>query len=197
MLYFENEFDKEKIKEIFVKKPLSYLNGLKLEKIFGLIKHYNCQNIIEIGTFAGGTSYLLQQKFPERSVTTIDTNMFEAYFTYRDHYKILNSVKESYPTVNIENDSILKIQKIYKEIEPKINFLQGNFLKLDIKNYDFFIVDDDHNTNHLFNNLEYIYNNSKGIVVVDDCVYPGIKNACVKFCWKYKIEKTNIDSIAA
>jgi hypothetical protein len=190
MYYFENENDREFIISTFIKKPCSLMHSEKTDRIIESIKKFNCQNILEIGTFAGGTAYLLKKNLNDRSVTTIDINRFDQFFNMYDHRKILKSLKNGYPEIHIDKNSILKIQKIYKDLEPEITFLEGTINDVDIEKYDFFIVDDDHRADVLYSNLESIYQKmEKGIIVVDDCVHEHIKNTCISFCEKNNIQE--------
>ena len=153
MHFFENDYDKNQIEKILIENPLSFLKGIKLNKIFDLIKQHQSEEILEVGTFAGGTAYLLQKEFPNINITTLDINQFHEYFKYPNHKIILNSLKNAYPYLDINENSILKIQNIYKNLEPKINFLEDTLTNIDIKKFDFFIIDDNHNPDHLNKNL--------------------------------------------
>ena len=78
----KNTLDKNSnyITKILLKEPLSLL----FDKINPIIKH--CQNnhvknILEIGTFAGGTAYKIAQTNPTATVTSIDINKFKDFFS--------------------------------------------------------------------------------------------------------------------
>ena len=77
MYYFEQSDSQDRITEFLIEKPLSFLNGDKLNFIIFMIRQHGLQNIFEIGTFAGGTTYLLSKEFPNSQITTIDLNNFE------------------------------------------------------------------------------------------------------------------------
>lgn len=182
-LNFDDDFYQQEIKEILKTRPLSLLAGDKLNRIIDVIKQYNCKNILEIGTFGGGTAYLLSKELPDCNVTTIDINQFEEYFKNSQNDHVFKSIKGWYPDIEIKTDSILKVQKIYQELDPSIVFIVGNLYDLKIKRYDFVIIDGDHSPYELIKNLNFIfYNIKKGIIVVDDCVYPHIQKICKKFC---------------
>lgn len=183
LLDFDADRDLEKIKEILKIRPLALLGGDKLNKIIKIIKKYNCKNILEIGTFGGGSAYLLSKKLPKCKVTTIDINRFEEYFQCSENHHIFKSIRAGYPEIKIKKDSIPKIQKIYQELAPSIVFIVGNLYDLKIKGYDFVIIDGDHTEDELRKNLEFVFENIKrGVIVVDDCVHSHIQLTCESFC---------------
>jgi hypothetical protein len=190
MYYFENPKSQTQIKEFFVNKPLSFLNGPKLEHIIFIIRKFNLKNILEVGTFAGGTTYLLAKEFTNCQITTIDLNNFEEYFKQYDHKdKILASIKSGYPEVDIQETSVVKIQEIYKSLSPNATFITGDLTSMDITDFDAVIIDGDHTKHGLLSDLEYCYTNMKpGLIFVDDCVHPHIKQACENFCSRNNIE---------
>lgn len=190
MYYFTEPYCQDLIKEIFIKKPLSLLNGDKLNFIIFMIRQHGLQNIFEVGTFAGGTAYLLSKEFPNSQITTIDLNNFEEYFQQWDHReKILTSIQQGYPEINMQVDSVVRIQEIYKSLSPNARFLTGNLKSVDISNCDAIIIDGDHSTHGLLSDLEYCYTNMKpGLIFVDECVHSHIKQACEEFCSFNKIE---------
>ena len=189
MYYFELPNCQDQIKEILIDKPLSMLNGDKLNFIIFMIKQHGLINIFEVGTFAGGTTYLLSNEFPNSQITTIDLNNFEEYFQQYDQETILTSIQQDYPEINIQVDSIVCIQEIYKSLSPNAQFLTGDLKSVDISNVDAIIIDGDHTEHGLLLDLEYCYTNMKpGFIFVDDCVHPHIKNACKDFCYRNNIE---------
>jgi hypothetical protein len=190
MYYFENSKSQTQIKEFFVNKPLSFLNGPKLEHIIFIIRKFNLKNILEVGTFAGGTTYLLAKEFPNCQITTIDLNNFEEYFKQYDHKdKILASIKSGYPEVDIQETSVVKIQEIYKSLSPNATFITGDLTSMDITDFDAVIIDGDHTEQGLLSDLNYCYTNMKtGLIFVDDCAIAHIKKTCEDFCSRNNIE---------
>jgi len=189
MYYFNQPYCQDLIKEIFIKKPFSRLNGDKLKSIIFIIKKHGLQNILEIGTYAGGTTYLLSKEFPNSQITTVDLNNFEEYFQKWDHAKFLINDQKLYPDVAMQADSIAHIQEIYKSLSPNARFLTGNVTSVDISSCDAIIIDGDHSTPRLLSDLEYCYTNMKsGFIFVDDCVHGHIKRACEDFCSRNNIE---------
>ena len=190
MYYFEQSDSQDRITEFLIEKPLSFLNGDKLNFIIFMIRQHGLQNIFEIGTFAGGTTYLLSKEFPNSQITTIDLNNFEEYFQQWDHReKILTSIQQGYPEIDMQEDSIIRVQEIYKSLSPNARFLTGDFKSVDISNYDAIIIDGDHTEQGLLSDLNYCYTNMKpGLIFVDDCAIAHIKQTCEDFCSRNNIE---------
>lgn len=189
MYYFEQPYCQDRIKKILTDKPLSFLNGDKLNYIIFMIKKYGLHNILEVGTFAGGTAYLLAKEFPNSQITTIDINEFEDYFQQYGQECILTSIQQGYPEIDIKVDSVVKIQEIYKSLSPNARFITGDLKLVDISNVDAIIIDGDHTEQGLLLDLEYCYTNMKsGLIFVDDCVHEHIKQACEDFCSHNMIE---------
>jgi hypothetical protein len=190
MYYFEQPYCQDIIKEILVTTPLSFLKGDKLNFIIFMIKQHGLQNIFEVGTFAGGTTYLLAREFPNSQITTIDLNNFKEYFQKWDHKeKILISIQQGYPEIDMQVDSVVRIQNIYKSLSPNAIFLTGNVTSVDISNCDAIIIDGDHSIYGLLSDLDYCYANMKpGLIFVDDCVTAHIKQTCEDFCSRNNIE---------
>jgi hypothetical protein len=184
MYEFDNELDKSFIEEILIDKPLSLLGGFKLKCIVDTINKYNLNNILEVGTFAGGTTYLLGKQFPNKSITTADVNNFELYFTKLDHDKHLAMIQGWYPNINIQPNSIVKIQQIYKNNCENMTLFEGNWHTIDISTFDAILIDGDHSIDALLADLTYAHANMKkpGIIIVDDCVFSFIRQYTQEFC---------------
>ena len=189
MYYFEQPYCQDLIKKILIDKPLSFLNGDKLNFIIFMIKQHGLINIFEVGTFAGGTTYLLSKEFPNSQITTIDLNNFEEYFQQYGQEWILTSIQQGYPEINMQVDSVVRIQEIYKSLSPNARFITGDVKSVDISNVDAIIIDGDHTEHGLLSDLEYCYATMKsGFIFVDDCVHTHIKRACEEFCLHNNIE---------
>lgn len=189
MYYFEQLDCQDRIRKFLIDKPLSFLNGDKLSFIIFMIKKHGLQNILEVGTFAGGTTYLLSKEFPDSQITTIDLNNFEEYFQQWDHNRILRSIQQGYPEINMQIDSVIRVQEIYKSLSPNARFLTGDLKLIDVSNCDAVIIDGDHTEQGLLSDLDYCYTNmNPGLIFVDDCAVPHIKQACEDFCSRNNIE---------
>ena len=191
MYYFEDPYCQDRIRKFLIDKPLSFLNGDKLKFIIFMVRKYGLQNILEVGTFAGGTTYLLSKEFPNSQITTIDLNNFEAYFQKPDHARILTSIQQGYPEINMQIDSVVRVQEIYKSLSTNARFLTGDLKSVDISNCDAIIIDGDHSISGLLSDLNYCYSNMQpGFIFVDDCVHAHITQACEDFCSQNNIEYT-------
>ena len=189
MYYFEQPLCQDQIRKFLIDKPLSFLNGDKLNFIIFMIKQHGLTNIFEVGTFAGGTAYLLAKEFPDSQITTIDLNNFEEYFQQYGQEWILTSIQQGYPEIDIQVDSVVQIQEVYKSISPNARFITGDVKSVDISNVDAIIIDGDHTEHGLLSDLEYCYATMKpGFIFVDDCVHTHIKRACEEFCLHNNIE---------
>lgn len=187
MYYFDQLYDQDQIEKILIEKPLSLLIGKKLDFIISTIKDKNLKNLLEIGTFAGGTSYILSTEVPNCKITSIDINDFYTYFN-NDRW-ILESLKQRYFNIDININNFYKIQDIYKKLSPSCVFLCGSVRSIDVSNFDAVIIDGNHTSEGLMDDLEYCYNNiKKGVIFVDDCVYAHIRKCCEQFCLEKNLE---------
>jgi hypothetical protein len=189
-MYEFNEIDLPKVTRILTEEPLSLMDYPKREFMIDYINKFNVSNMLEIGTFAAGTAYVLAKAFPNKSITTVDVNNFEHYFTIGDHSEHLKTIQSNYPKINIRPDSITKIQQIYKNECPNITLVEGDWRLLDVSSFDFIIVDGNHDIDVVLSDLTYAYDNIKlpGIIMVDDCVFPYIKDIVVNFCKEHNLE---------
>jgi predicted O-methyltransferase YrrM len=184
MYEFDNELDKPFIEEILINRPLSLMGDFKVKYITDIINKHNLNNILEVGTFAGGTTYLLAKQFPNKSITTVDLNNFEVYFTKFDHDKHLEMIQLWYPDITIQPNSIVKIQQLYKNNCENIVLFEGNWHTMDISTFDTILIDGDHSITALLADLKYAHANMKkpGIIIVDDCALSYIKEHTQEFC---------------
>jgi hypothetical protein len=183
MYNFLDPSHQDSIKEIFKQRPLSLLGANKLDHIIFIIREFALENILEIGTFAGGTAYLLAAKFPHTRVTTVDINNFPEYFKQYDQIKILHSLQAVYPEIPIDEHSVDLIQNVYKSLSPNAEFTTVDIQSINIFDYQAIIIDGDHTEQGLMSDLSYCYHGMKsGVVFVDDCVHPHIRACCEQFC---------------
>jgi predicted O-methyltransferase YrrM len=189
-MYDFNENDMPFLITAFKERPLSLMVYPKLKFIVDYIDKFNVSNILEIGTFAAGTTYFIASSFPEKPITTVDINKFESYFSTGVHAEHLKEIQKSYPTINIQADSFVKIQQIYKNECPNITLVEGDWRSLDISSFDLIIIDGDHSEKAVLADLTYAYDNIKlpGIIMVDDCLFQSIKDVVVNFCKEHNLE---------
>lgn len=161
---------------------MSLMGDYKLSFVYDLIEKHGCKSILEIGTFAGGTAYLLSQRFPSLGITTVDLNDFDAYFRDAGNRHILSLVRSRYPEISIAEESFNEIQEIYKSRSPNVAFLDRKTAALDLSDFDLVMIDGDHSTNGLLEDLSGIQEMKQGTIVVDDAMHPHIKSVIDSFC---------------
>lgn len=184
--YKTNDKSVEKeVTDILINRPMSLMTINKLTHIINIVKNFKLNQILEVGTFAGGSTYLLAKELPTKIIKTIDTNNFNEYFELYDHRDHLKWLQNQYPELYLKPSSIKDIQSIYKNQYPNIKMITGELYNLDISQTDCIILDGDHNQDVLAKDLEFCYNYMKpGIIFVDDCSYSSINQQCHKFCKK-------------
>jgi hypothetical protein len=161
----------------------------KLNIIIKAIEENQLTQVLEIGTFAGGTTYLLAKAFPNISITTVDPNNFEKYFTEQGHIDNLIYLQSVYPELQLEPASFRHIQKLYKKECNNLTLITDIVDNIDISQMDCIIVDGDHDSEVLKTDLAYCYANMKpGIIFVDDCMYQSIGECSKKFAKEHDLD---------
>ena len=176
--------DQEKI---FSKNHLNYVEGQKkLEKILqniDLIKYKmssehlkifsaislkkNVKNILEIGTYDGFNSLILNKLFPSAIIDTFDLSEND------DEFKSLYN-----RDTEIKKKKIIEVRSNNIAQSSQINFFEKNSLNLIFENkkkYDLIWIDGFHGapivTSDIINSMRLI--NSNGIILVDDIYFYG------------------------
>jgi hypothetical protein len=189
MYRVDDESVVKEVMEILTSRPMSLMPMDKLQPIIKIIEEYQLDQVLEIGTFAGGTTYLLAKAFPNKSITTVDPSNFEEYFTEHEHPDHLIYLQSKYPEFNLEPASFRHIQQLYKKECNNITLLTDTIYNVDISQMDCIIVDGDHKTEVLKTDLEYCYANMKpGIIFVDDFMYQHINEGSKKFAEEHNLE---------
>jgi len=194
MYRVDDESVVKEVVEILTSRPMSLMPMDKLQPIIRLIEEYQLEQVLEIGTFAGGTTYLLAKAFPNNSITTVDPSNFEEYFTKHEHQNHLIYLQSEYPEFILEPASFRHIQQLYKKECNNITLLTDIVYNVDISQMDCIIVDGDHKTEVLETDLEYCYANMKpGIIFVDDCMHQHISDGSKKFAEAHNLELVFFD----
>ena len=184
----DSSVEKEVI-EILTSRPLSLMPVNKLTHIIKAINDYKLTQVLEIGTFAGGTTYILAKAFPSKSITTVDPSNFEEYFTNYEHLNHLMVLQSRYPELTLEPASFRHIQKLYKKQCDNITLITDVVHNVDISQMSCIILDGSHKDEVLKTDLEYCYANMKpGIIFVDDCMYQQIKKCVNRFAKEHNLE---------
>ena len=184
----DSSVEKEVI-EILTSRPLSLMPVNKLTHIIKAINDYKLTQVLEIGTFAGGTTYILAKALPSKSITTVDPSNFEEYFTNYEHLNHLMVLQSRYPELTLEPASFRHIQKLYKKQCDNITLITDVVHNVDISQMSCIILDGSHKDEVLKTDLEYCYANMKpGIIFVDDCMYQQIKKGVNRFAKEHNLE---------
>jgi predicted O-methyltransferase YrrM len=178
------------VEKIFINDPLSLMPREAKEFIVDYVEKHNLNNILEIGTFAAGTAYQLAKALPHKTITTVDINEFERYFTVLDHAEHLKHNQKRYPNVNLQPDSIKKIQQIYKKNCHNLNLIEGDWHLIDVSSFDCILIDGDHTDDAVLSDLQYAFKNMKipGTILIDDFVFPTIREVTTQFCNEHNLE---------
>ena len=179
---------------ILTSRPISLMPMNKLTPIIKAINDYKLTQILEIGTFAAGTTYILAKTFPSKSITSVDPSNFEEYFTKYDHPNHLMVLQSRYPELILEPASFRHIQQLYKKQCDNITLITDVVHNVDISQMDCIILDGDHKDDVLKSDLEYCYANMKpGIIFVDDCAYRHINECANRFAKEHNLELVYFD----
>ena len=179
---------------ILTSRPMSLIPMNKLTTIITAINDYKLTQVLEIGTFAGGTTYVLAKALPNNSITTVDPSNFEEYFTEQDHPNHLIYLQSRYPELILEPASFRHIQKLYKKECDNITLITNVVHNVDISQMSCIIVDGSHKDYDLKNDLKYCYANMKpGIIFVDDCAYKLIAECANSFAKEHNLELVYFD----
>lgn len=188
----DSSVEKEII-EILTSQPMSLMPN-KLTYIIKAINDYKLTQVLEIGTFAGGTAYILAKALPSNTITTVDPNNFEEYFTIHIHTNHLIYLQSKYPELILEPASFRHIQKLYKKECDNITLITDVVHNVDISQMSCIIVDGSHKQEDVGTDLEYCYANMQpGIIFIDDCMYQHINETVKTFAKKYNLELVYFD----
>jgi len=175
------------VTNVLLQEPLSLLFD-KISPIINYCKNNNVKNILEIGTFAGGTAYKIAQTNPTATVTSIDINKFKDFFSLHENNHIKEKILNYYKKYNIElfPTDLEIIQQIYNNSLPNLNFIQTTVTKINVEHFDVAIIDGNHTIVGLLIDLKTIYKKNKNCVLfIDDCSYGHITKILEIFAKKY------------
>lgn len=164
--------EKKSVKwEALSKKLIEYpfaLMGDKLDIVIEHCKEYNIKNLLEVGTFCGGSAYVLGKNLPDTAITSIDTNTFEEFFSTSEN----DNVKEFFPSYfeDLTWHHLPELQKFYGSQCANVRLATNTLRNIDISNFDAIILDGDHHQHELEQDLNYVIANRKTrLIFVDDC----------------------------
>lgn len=143
-------------------------------------------NILELGTFIGGTTRLFALANPNVTVHSVDLNQL----TDADH--MLSALKESFNLPELTAKDILELQKIQTEDCQNIRLYTGHSRSLDIQNLALSFVDANHDFNEVLKDLEFVWERTlpNGYIYGDDTNEPNVFNAFSIFAKEKDVELT-------
>ena len=188
----KHRLDWVKLKEKLIEEPFALLQD-KLDIIINVCEKHDVKELLEVGSFAGGSAYVLGKSLPNTTIKSIDINDFVKFFWNSENDNILRYVKNYF--LDLRPIHIHSIQRFYNDQLPNISFETGILRNLDISNYDAIILDGDHRSNGLLRDLKYVLkNNNKCIIFVDDTSHKHIKDTVESLCnKKFKHVKLQYD----
>jgi hypothetical protein len=182
----------DRLTEKLIQEPFTLLHD-KLDIIIKVCEENNVKELLEVGTFAGGSAYILGKSLPNASIKSIDINDFAKFFHTGENDNILRCIKNYFPDLRPRH--LHKIQCFYSRQLPNITFQNGILRNLDISYYDAIILDGDHRADGLLRDLKYVLkNNNKCIIFIDDTSHKHIKDTVESICnKKFKHVKLQYD----
>jgi predicted O-methyltransferase YrrM len=169
------------VEERLIDRPLSFLSTYKLSCIISILKKAKIENFLEIGTWIGGTTYVLSNRFPDIHFDTVDINDFLRM--YKENRRLIK-VLESELSQKIDFKDLRQLQYFYRNHSKNVNFIDADQFVWKDNFYDAILVDGDHNTLALRNDLRNAFNHIRntGLIFVDDTSYPHIRAEVENFC---------------
>lgn len=183
-IYMEtnDRIDGVKLTEKLIETPFTLLQD-KLDIIAKVCAEHNVKDLLEVGSFSGGSAYILGKLLPSASIKSIDINNFADFFSTSENDNILLCITNYFP--GLEPQDLIKIQSFYNSQLPNIDIETGVLTNLDISTYDAIILDGDHDSSGIHRDLTYVLkNNNKCIIFVDDTSYEHIKTTVDSICNK-------------
>lgn len=169
------------IKERLIDRPLSFLSAYKLSCIISILKKTKIENFLEIGTWIGGTTYVLSNRFPDIHFDTVDINDFARM--YKENHRLVKCLElELVQKINFKD--LRQLQHFYRSHSKNVNFIDADQFVWKDKFYDAVLIDGDHDTLALRNDLTNAFNHIRntGLIFVDDTSYPHIRTEVEYFC---------------
>jgi hypothetical protein len=143
-------------------------------------------NVLEMGTFVGGTTRLLSLSNPLAVIHSIDLNQYD-----NDNH-MLSAMKNAFNLPNLIADDLFEIQKMHVEDCPNIRLYTGDSKSLDLNNISISFIDADHHQDQVLEDLEYAWERTvpNGFIYGDDANEPTVFNAFQIFAREKDIELT-------
>ena len=187
----KKSLDWEKLTIKLLEEPFALLQD-KLDIIIRVCIENDVRDLLEVGTFAGGSAYILGKSLPNTHILSIDINDFYTFFNKQENNNIRKCIDKYFKHLKFKH--LPQIQRFYNNQLTNIDMQSGILRKLDISKYDAIILDGDHYEEGLGRDLKYVLkNNSKCIIFVDDTDYKHIRNQVDKLRSNEKYKNLNVN----
>lgn len=174
--------DKAKMKELLLSKPFTLLQA-KTGIIIEQCKKYKNKRLLEVGSFLGASAFLFAKNMPDVQIVSIDKNNHSEYFGNPNNNNVKYLLTNWYEGYEIRIEDFPVIQKFYNSQFTNLSIITATIDDVDLKEFDAFIIDGDHNPDVINYELHKIYNlNIDALIFVDDCSYKHINKPVVDFC---------------
>jgi len=162
------------LQSLLLDNPLTLMQD-KCDVIIDFCKKEKIKNLLEVGSFAGGSAYTLAKNLPETNVLSIDINNFDEYFDKGRNSNVKKILARYYNGYRLKPKDLLPIQEFYANQLTNLDITTATIQTIDIKKFDAIIVDGDHTIKGVRNDLEYIYkHNQDCITFIDDVHFEHI-----------------------
>lgn len=143
-------------------------------------------NVLEIGTFVGGTTRLFALANPSVFIHSIDLNNFN------DDNHMLIDMRSEMNLPNLVATDLLEIQKMHTEDLSNVKLYTGYGRSLDLNNIALSFIDANHDTSEVLQDLEYVWERTipNGYIYGDDANEPAVFNAFSMFAKEKDVELT-------
>ena len=187
----KKSLDWYKLTTKLLEEPFALLQD-KLDIIIQVCIEHDVKDLLEVGTFAGGSTYILGKSLPNTHILSIDLNDFHTFFGNEQNNNVRKYIDNYFE--HLEFEHLPQIQRFYNNQLTNIDMQSGILRKLDISKYDAIILDGDHNEEGLKRDIKYVLkNNSKCIIFVDDTDYKHIRNQVDKLRNDKKYKNLNVN----
>lgn len=140
--------------------------------------------ILEVGTFAAGTTRCMALARPDVHVYSVDIN------TWRKEDPMLLHTKNFYELEYVNDDVIKLIQQCNIENLPNVTLLTGKSLQTDVGDIDLLYLDGDHSFEAVIRELRYFWPKVKenGVIMGDDANAKDVFEAVRLFGFEKDLE---------
>lgn len=140
--------------------------------------------ILEVGTFAAGTTRSIAMARPDCKVFSVDINK------WRPGDGMLEAAKKFYNLPHVDDDIVKLMQQVHIENLHNVTLLTGRSLEVDMSDIDFLYLDGDHSFETVIRELRYFWKRVKenGVIMGDDVQAQDVHEAVRLFCFENDLE---------